>query len=340
LLSVSVFSISVPWHLVFNALSGAAIISLSVCVFRFPLGSHRKVSTFQISCLSIFQIYCLFITLLSHFFFKNFAFVPFLCQCFHLFGFNCSTTVSPKLIVEFVFGWFACVDSNNIYKLVFFILPVQLFYNTDLSLFCQLSSATFSSRSSPFWDVTRRRLVVSYRRFGTTYQFHLQGSSSLLGRRSNLSCGGSLKSLLLHFLLRSHIAYTCLLWGDTFYTLLVPFRFSCRFVCISSNFQLSIPKLYLNTGKTNDPPAAVILFFAFNSDLRIVLNPLSYSPFDPSFICWCCKTSLSSVPRYQYVFPRSSCYISLLISSNKFCEWTNFPFLRTIFAQLSRTNSI
>jgi hypothetical protein len=133
------FQYFVAWYLVSNALSGAAIISLSVCVFRFPLDSHRKVSTylstFQICCLSIFQIYCSFITLLSHFFFKTFVFVPFLCQCIHLFGFNCSTTVSPNLIFEFVFGRFACVDSDNIYKLDFSILPVQLFYNTDCLCF-------------------------------------------------------------------------------------------------------------------------------------------------------------------------------------------------------------
>ena len=33
-------------------------------------------------------------------------------------------------------------------------------------------------RSLLFWDFTQRRLVVGYRRFGTTYRFHLQGSSS------------------------------------------------------------------------------------------------------------------------------------------------------------------
>jgi hypothetical protein len=33
-------------------------------------------------------------------------------------------------------------------------------------------------RSSPFCDVTRRILVVSHRRFGTTYGYHLQGSST------------------------------------------------------------------------------------------------------------------------------------------------------------------
>jgi hypothetical protein len=33
-------------------------------------------------------------------------------------------------------------------------------------------------RSSPLWDLTQRRLVVIYRRFGTTYPSHLQGSGS------------------------------------------------------------------------------------------------------------------------------------------------------------------
>ena len=33
-------------------------------------------------------------------------------------------------------------------------------------------------RSAPFCDFTQRRMVVCYRRFGTTYRSHLQGSSS------------------------------------------------------------------------------------------------------------------------------------------------------------------
>jgi len=32
-------------------------------------------------------------------------------------------------------------------------------------------------RSSVFWDVTQHVLLDSYRRFGTTYRYHLQGSS-------------------------------------------------------------------------------------------------------------------------------------------------------------------
>jgi len=33
-------------------------------------------------------------------------------------------------------------------------------------------------KSSFFWDVTQRWQVVMYRRFGTTYRSHLQGSVS------------------------------------------------------------------------------------------------------------------------------------------------------------------
>jgi len=34
-------------------------------------------------------------------------------------------------------------------------------------------------RYLPFWDVTQRRLVLSCRRFGTTYRVHLRGSSGI-----------------------------------------------------------------------------------------------------------------------------------------------------------------
>jgi len=30
-------------------------------------------------------------------------------------------------------------------------------------------------KSAIFWDVTQRMVVISYRRFGTTYPFHFQG---------------------------------------------------------------------------------------------------------------------------------------------------------------------
>ena len=32
--------------------------------------------------------------------------------------------------------------------------------------------------SAPFWDFTQRKMVISYRRFGTTYRSHFQVSSS------------------------------------------------------------------------------------------------------------------------------------------------------------------
>jgi hypothetical protein len=34
-------------------------------------------------------------------------------------------------------------------------------------------------RSELFWDITQRRVVILYRRFGITYRSHLQGSRSL-----------------------------------------------------------------------------------------------------------------------------------------------------------------
>jgi len=40
--------------------------------------------------------------------------------------------------------------------------------------------AILTLRSSVFWDGMQRVLLVSYRRFGTTYWSHLQGSSRTL----------------------------------------------------------------------------------------------------------------------------------------------------------------
>jgi hypothetical protein len=42
---------------------------------------------------------------------------------------------------------------------------------------------TYETRFPLFWDITGSGLVVSYRRFGTTYQSHLQATNSpfLLG---------------------------------------------------------------------------------------------------------------------------------------------------------------
>ena len=40
--------------------------------------------------------------------------------------------------------------------------------------------AVVETNSSAFWVITRRK-AVQYRRFGTTYPFHLQESGCLLG---------------------------------------------------------------------------------------------------------------------------------------------------------------
>jgi hypothetical protein len=40
------------------------------------------------------------------------------------------------------------------------------------------ASAAMLMRSALFWDITQRRVVIPYRRLGTTYRSHLQGSRS------------------------------------------------------------------------------------------------------------------------------------------------------------------
>ena len=78
--------------------------------------------------------------------------------------------------------------------------------------------STYACRSSLFWEVTQRGLVISYRRFEATCPSHLQGSSNQRSsswtacpetsvtnyrstlcnnpeeRRNHLHCGGSMKS--------------------------------------------------------------------------------------------------------------------------------------------------
>jgi hypothetical protein len=54
---------------------------------------------------------------------------------------------------------------------------------------------------APFWDVTRRRLVVSYRRFGATYRSYLQGSSTFSANQS--------LPIPFRLLLRTHVPKCC-----------------------------------------------------------------------------------------------------------------------------------
>jgi len=55
-------------------------------------------------------------------------------------------------------------------------------------LWTDVLCAIITLRSSAFWDVTQRVLLVSYRRFGTTYQAHIQGSSRTLVVRITILC--------------------------------------------------------------------------------------------------------------------------------------------------------
>jgi hypothetical protein len=43
------------------------------------------------------------------------------------------------------------------------------------------ASASMLMRSTLFWDITQRRAVILYRRFGTKYRPRFQGSISLIG---------------------------------------------------------------------------------------------------------------------------------------------------------------
>jgi hypothetical protein len=43
-----------------------------------------------------------------------------------------------------------------------------------------INDANFMLRSALFWGITQRRVVIFYRRFGTTYRSHLKGSRSPL----------------------------------------------------------------------------------------------------------------------------------------------------------------
>jgi hypothetical protein len=83
---------------------------------------------------------------------------------------------------------------------------------------------------------------------------------------------------------------------------------------------------------TPNPPIAVILFLAFNSDFSIILNVLLYTLFHLLM-----HTRTSPVPVRLTVLKLC---ISLFILKINFCEWTHFPFLSAIFAHFSSMNSL
>ena len=82
LLSVSMFNIFVALYFVCRAWCCAVTIPLSVSAFRSPFDSQRNVSSSLIICLSIFLMYCPFITLFFHSSSRTLPVLP-LCVAFH-----------------------------------------------------------------------------------------------------------------------------------------------------------------------------------------------------------------------------------------------------------------
>jgi hypothetical protein len=61
-------------------------------------------------------------------------------------------------------------------------LPVSQLFMKNLMNHLHLwfhASTAMLMRSALFWDIMQHRVVILYRRFGTTYRSHLQGSRSL-----------------------------------------------------------------------------------------------------------------------------------------------------------------
>jgi len=96
-----------------------------------------------------------------------------------------------------------------------------------------------------------------------------------------------------------------------------------------------MPKQYYNAGSA-ETFVSVILFLAFNSDFTIILNPSVCFNFCVSFVD---AVYLQFCNPYVFVgFPMFKVQ-ALLLGSTQFFDWTNFPFLDTVFAPLSSPNS-
>jgi len=96
-----------------------------------------------------------------------------------------------------------------------------------------------------------------------------------------------------------------------------------------------MPKQYYNTG-SGETFVSVILFLAFNSDFTIILNLSVCLIFCVSFVD---VVYLQFCNRYAFIgFPMFMVQ-AMLLRSTQFFDWTNFPFLDTVFAPLSSPNS-
>ena len=105
-------------------------------------------------------------------------------------------------------------------------------------------------------------------------------------------------------------------------------------ICKSSLCQLTIPKLYLSTGTANDP-IACILFFATNSDPKLV--PISSRIPSSAFLSHSyaiCQNSLLCLNTYAFLV---SSTVTSFSNVFRICLllWT-LPLLKHIFAYFSK----
>jgi hypothetical protein len=66
-----------------------------------------------------------------------------------------------------------CAETEHMQNQILWLHMKSLFSKTRVSTW-----GTIELRSALFWNITQRRVVIIYRRFGTTYLSHLQGSRS------------------------------------------------------------------------------------------------------------------------------------------------------------------
>jgi hypothetical protein len=82
----------------------------------------------------------------------------------------------PELRQWFTAGVPAIIRDSGMSWIIVSTSGVWLGHILDICEVCaKLREFLCQLRSALFWDITRHRVVIVYRRFGTTYQSHLQG---------------------------------------------------------------------------------------------------------------------------------------------------------------------
>jgi hypothetical protein len=59
---------------------------------------------------------------------------------------------------------------------LYVVNDVSVSPHVEARFLAMVADIKIQARSALFWDITQRRVVILYRRFGTTYLSHLQGS--------------------------------------------------------------------------------------------------------------------------------------------------------------------